>query len=64
MITDVVNLATGEEQTYSLTPHEAVRAAWQHEHGRRPTINPGDDKAATVTVGDRTIACGDWCAFQ
>lgn len=64
MITEVTNLATGEQQTFSLTPHEAVRAAWQYANGKRPTVNPADDKAPRLVVGDRSIACGDWCALH
>jgi hypothetical protein len=61
---EVNNLATGETLTIDTNcALVAVRMAWQHANGKRPTIRPGDDKAPTVLAGKRSVACGDWCAL-
>lgn len=63
MFTRVVSLSTEEERIYHLTPHEAVRAAWQLSNGYHPTVCDRDDKAPTVVIGEKSVACGDWCAL-
>jgi len=64
MLTEVTNLGTGEQHTYTLTPHEAVRAAWLYERGKTIDLATFKDRTPLMTAGDKTIACGDWCAMK
>jgi hypothetical protein len=55
---DVHNLGGDEILTMDTDcPREAVRMAWQYANGK------GADVAPKVTVGKRSVACGDWCAL-
>ena len=65
MIT-VVNLSRDETQLYGpgITPERAVRNAWLLEQGRAADLtNDEAVEQVLVVYGDRTVACGDWCAF-
>lgn len=65
--TTVVNLATGDEITFSLPPLEALCAA-VHCHTRKSVFT--DIATAIerlkpeVIVGEHTIGLGDFCVFK
>ncbi len=68
-MTRVVNLATGAEAAYSLPPRESVVAAyrqltrkdWNWWEEPRDQFGRYD---LPIREGERTIACGDWCAAK
>jgi hypothetical protein len=60
-MTTVFNLSTGDVKQYSLPPREAVIAAWEQEKRNYNTWDYGKSKAP-LTIGNKTIAAGDWCA--
>lgn len=62
-MTTVYNLATNEYAEYSQPPTIAVRLAHlQLTLGRYDTWAYTLDDI-DITTGDKTVACGDWCAL-
>jgi hypothetical protein len=62
-MTTVTNLATGKEQVFSLPPRQAVVNAWYQSKNNWNTWQYNYE-AAPVIEGDKTVACGDFCAFK
>lgn len=64
-MTTVTNLKTGDEQTFSLPPDEAVVAAREQEKGNVNTWEyPKPVEHPEVEYGRFTVTCGDWCALN
>lgn len=64
METKVINLATGQEVSYSLPARRAVVAAWYQFEKKDFNTWGYDYENAPVVDGERTVACGDWCAMK
>ena len=64
-VTEVFNLATGQEATFSLPPREAVIAAYaQFTKGDLTWWWQNPLKYdSLVTLGRKSISCGDWSAL-
>jgi hypothetical protein len=62
-MTTVLNLSTGDELLYTLTPVEAVIAAFQQGRNNFNWWQPGYWDIP-VLVGRLTVSCGDFCAFR
>jgi len=62
MSTTCTNLSTLAEMTFAQDPGHAVVLAWLYDNGFHV---PARDwhKAPAVSVGDRSVSCGDWCAM-
>ncbi|MDK2920122.1 MAG: hypothetical protein PWQ37_2855 [Candidatus Petromonas sp.] len=63
LIIEVVNLSTLEKRVYTMTPKEAVKAAYlQSNHD----YNTWDYSKHNLHVieGKYTVACGDWVALK
>jgi len=60
---DVMNMATGEIRTYSLSPEDAVIAAYAQSRGDWSTWNYGKYRDEVVT-GAACVSLGDWGAFR
>lgn len=62
----VMNLATAEKQEYdnTLTPEQAVIAAYAQSLGDFNTWDYEKRYAHLVETGKHTVLCGDFSAFQ
>jgi hypothetical protein len=59
----VYNLSTGEEQTYTCTPEQAVASAWLLERNRGGDVTRDDaPQIAGVKRGRYGWHAGDWSA--
>ena len=63
-MTDVMNLSTGEVQTYTLAPEEAVVAAYAHSKHDHNTWDFWKYLDKLDRRSNLTISLGDWCAFR
>lgn len=62
-MTEVLNLATGQTQTYvGTTPREAVIAAYAQARRDFNTWTYEARYGHLVTVGQHSVACGDFAA--
>jgi len=61
-MTKVVNLRTGEERIYDLSPNKAVVNAYEQEQGNNNFWNYDYSKAKKSKSG-KTWSCGDWTAL-
>lgn len=57
----VMNLAVGEEQVFSCSPAEAVRAAFAQSQGN---WNTWEYSKYPVVEDILTVSCGDFSAFR
>lgn len=63
--TVVTNLATEEEQTFSLPPDEAVVAAYEQALGNYNTWDyPKPQDHPSFVEGAQSVACGDWAVLK
>lgn len=58
----VRNLRTGEEQTFSCAPQEAVVAAFAQERGDFNTWEYRERYAGVVVFNQATVSAGEWSA--
>jgi hypothetical protein len=58
MITDVMNLMTGEVQTYTCSPEEAVIAAYAQSLGDWNTWDYNEKYKDKVEYAQFSVACG------
>ena len=64
MAVTVVNLANPDSKlVYTCTPEEAVIAAYAQAHGDYCTWDYATRYGHLVIRGERTVACGDFCAL-
>ena len=63
-MTEVLNLATGQTQSYSCTPREAVIAAYAQARKDWNTWTYDARNGHLVTVGQHSVACGDFAAIK
>lgn len=63
MVTEVVNLWSGETREIGLPPQDAVVAAYAQEHGDYDTGGYAEKYNRYVTVATVTVVCGNWSAF-
>lgn len=61
-LTQVRNLSTGIISYYSLSPRDAVKAAYLQSKGDFDTWNY-DTKNVALQVGKKTVLAGDFCAM-
>ncbi len=60
----VINLSTGEEQTYmDISPRMAVTCAFEHARGNDNTWTY-DWRDTVVSRSGKTVSRGDWCAMM
>lgn len=63
MTTTVFNLSTTEEREYSLSPKEAVKAAYLQDKGNWNTWEY-DGIDVTIEESDKVVACYNWAAIK
>ena len=63
MLTKVVNLATGQEQFFSIPPREAVLAAYRQSLGDFNTWDYAKHDSI-VREANLTVSAGDFTAFK
>lgn len=61
-VVTVRNLATGEQQTFTCTPEQAVVATYAQERGDYATWEYEERYASVAQVGQRHVSAGDWSA--
>ena len=59
-MTQVFNLATQEERSYSCSPRESVIAAYAQERNDWNTWDYGKKYGGLVEEGKLHFLCGDW----
>lgn len=62
MVTEVINLGTGQRQTFTLPPTQAVVNAW-HQSQRDWNTWEYEYAEAPIVFGKHTVACGDFCVL-
>jgi hypothetical protein len=63
MLTEVVNLWTGERREIGQNALDAVVTAYAQDHGNYDTSTYVEKYKKLVVVATVTVTCGDWCAF-
>lgn len=64
-MTRVVNLRRKEEEfIYNLPPEKAVKAAYLQWTMKNWNTWDYDKIDVTITVGEKTVCCGDFCALR
>jgi hypothetical protein len=61
MVTEVMNLKTGETRVYTLSPTDSVVAAYHQEHHNYDTWTYNQDRPR-CWYEEKTVSCGDWVA--
>ena len=61
-MSEVFNLRTGEERSYSVSPEKAVVNAFYQEHNQNNTWEY-DYSIVKYSDSHKTVSCGDWAAL-
>ena len=63
-MTRVLNLDTGKAQHFSISPHQAVIAAFEQSKGNWNTWTyPTPGTKSQLGPSGRTVSCGSFCAM-
>jgi len=63
MMTEVLNLRTGEVITYALPPEEAVKAAYLQRTLKDYQTWEYEKRKVPIERGKRVVTCGDFTAI-